>query len=278
MVDAHDEHLGLVFLKQDYANFSRNLSERLRTEYKRVLIDELNNLYVASTRARLELYIYIPPRSGNEFNIASLLVPADKLTCGSKGLYPAKNEKSTAATISLGISQYHDWIGYLKEEFEGLTSIRDRQGVLRGNILHYALSRIGNCAGCDMRMAVVTALDKAGFRFMHIPDRAGIERALYRLIGLPQARDFFVVPDGDVYTEREMVDTSGNTLRVDRLIIKEKEVLIVDYKSRPAPGSGYEDQVRSYAAVLRSIYPGRRIRGFLVYLDDARVQEVICSA
>ncbi|MDD4941299.1 MAG: hypothetical protein PHE65_05315, partial [Candidatus Omnitrophica bacterium] len=61
------------------------------------------------------------------------------------------------------------------------------------------------------------------------------------------------------------------------LIVTARQVVIVDYKSSRAAGSFSADQIRSYAAILRSIYPGRQVRGVLVYLDDLSVEEVICS-
>lgn len=277
VVDAREERLSLVSLKQDYAKFSPRLAERLRMEYKRSLIDELNNLYVASTRARLELYIYVPTRSGREFNIASVLVPENKRVCGSTGPYPSRPQKHKPDTIQLEVSQYRDWIGFLQDEFEGLSSIRDRGRVVRGTVVHYALSCIGNCAGLDTRRAVVDALDRARVRFPHIREWNDVGDILHRLIGLPQARDFFIVADGEVFTEREMVDRSGNTRRADRLIVREREVVIVDYKTSRSSDGAQADQIRAYAACIRSIYPGRPIRGFLVYFDDIRVEEVICS-
>ncbi|HNQ49833.1 MAG TPA: UvrD-helicase domain-containing protein [Candidatus Omnitrophota bacterium] len=277
VVDAHDEHLGLISLKQDYGKFSSCLAERYRMEYKKALIDELNNLYVASTRPRLELYIFVPARAGRELNIAGVLVPEDKRICGTAGPYPPQKDKQRPDTIRLGISQYKDWIGFLKDEFDDLSSVRDHDRMMRGTVLHAALAGVGNCAGCDPRMAVMHAIDRVRLQFPFFKEWVSAEQTLVRLVESEAARGFFIVPGGDVFTEREMVDTAGNTRRTDRLIVTARQVVIVDYKSSRAAGSFSADQIRSYAAILRSIYPGRQVRGVLVYLDDLSVEEVICS-
>ena len=56
----------------------------------------------------------------------------------------------------------------------------------------------------------------------------GFLRSLLSNAGL---KNFFFVPDGCVYTEKELVDKFGNTRRIDRLIIKKDEAWVVDYKS-----------------------------------------------
>ncbi len=62
--------------------------------------------------------------------------------------------------------------------------------------------------------------------------------------------------------------------RLDRLAVRDDEVLIADYKTnRPVPhGLDEADpahiaQLAAYWAGLETIYPGRRIRAFLVYTD-----------
>lgn len=69
--------------------------------------------------------------------------------------------------------------------------------------------------------------------------------------------------------------------RVDRLIIREHEVLVIDYKTdRPAPKSAteveraYTVQLAAYRAVLADIYPDRPIRCALLYTDGPRLIEL----
>ncbi|MDR9824961.1 hypothetical protein RCJ22_04980, partial [Vibrio sp. FNV 38] len=54
----------------------------------------------------------------------------------------------------------------------------------------------------------------------------------------------------------------GALLRIDRLIERGNEVLVVDYKLRllPVERAAYADQLRGYVAAVTPLYPGRDIR------------------
>jgi ATP-dependent helicase/nuclease subunit A len=69
--------------------------------------------------------------------------------------------------------------------------------------------------------------------------------------------------------------------RVDRLVITPDEVLIIDYKTdRPPPAtpegvdSLYLEQMAAYRALLRAIYPTRRVRAALLWTDGPRLMEL----
>ena len=73
--------------------------------------------------------------------------------------------------------------------------------------------------------------------------------------------------------------------RVDRLVITDGEILVVDYKTdRPAPlvvdevGDSYVAQMAAYRAVLSGRWPDRPIRCLLVWTDGPKLMEIPPSA
>ena len=73
--------------------------------------------------------------------------------------------------------------------------------------------------------------------------------------------------------------------RVDRLVITDAEILVVDYKTdRPSPptvegvGEAYIAQMAAYRAVLTQRWPNRPIRCLLVWTDGPRLMEIPPSA
>ncbi len=76
----------------------------------------------------------------------------------------------------------------------------------------------------------------------------------------------------------------GNVMvsgQIDRLLITQDEVFIIDYKTnRPAPIDEkdvpliYRNQLQSYADVLCEIYPAHKIRTALLWTDTARLMEI----
>jgi ATP-dependent helicase/nuclease subunit A len=69
--------------------------------------------------------------------------------------------------------------------------------------------------------------------------------------------------------------------QIDRLVVTEHEVLIVDYKTnRPAPQNEtqvsliYLHQMAAYQAVLKAIYPNKKILCALLWTDDLRLMQL----
>jgi ATP-dependent helicase/nuclease subunit A len=76
-------------------------------------------------------------------------------------------------------------------------------------------------------------------------------------------------------TQGQAVMLSG---RIDRLVITAERVLIIDYKSnRPAPQRAedapvlYQRQMAGYVALLRQIYPEKRVESALLWTDGPRL-------
>ena len=66
--------------------------------------------------------------------------------------------------------------------------------------------------------------------------------------------------------------------QIDRLVITPHDIIIVDYKTGPAPRAEtpphYVRQLALYRAVLAKLYPDRTIRGALLWTETARMVEV----
>ena len=69
--------------------------------------------------------------------------------------------------------------------------------------------------------------------------------------------------------------------RVDRMVVTDERVLVVDFKTnRPSPDiieiahPAYITQMAIYVAVLRAIYPGRRVEAALVWTDGPKLMPV----
>src|SRR3989344_4121531 len=112
-----DSTLELLRLKSKYYPFSEDLYAIYAQEYKKALLVELNNIYVALTRAQDELYAFLPQKVGNSFNLAQLLIPENIREAGAPGQATHRAEEETAV-MALPASRYHDWINYLNDEFQ----------------------------------------------------------------------------------------------------------------------------------------------------------------
>ena len=85
---------------------------------------------------------------------------------------------------------------------------------------------------------------------------------------------FFCCGKARVLTEKEIVNTLGHLKRLDRLIIGEKDIRIVDFKSSREGEDRHIEQVRDYMKIVATMYPEKTVKGWLVYLDSGDVEEV----
>jgi exodeoxyribonuclease V beta subunit len=271
-----DSTLALLRLKSKYYNFSDELYQIYAREYKKAFMAELNNIYVALTRAQDELYVFLPQKVGNSFNLVQLLIPENTREAGAPGKATHRAEEE-AAVMELPASQYHDWIDYLKDEFlpagEAGTA-HNRAQRLRGEVIHFMLSFIGNLDHVDPKEILERAQQQAQSRFPYIKDIAEYAAILEQLFKSPKTKPFFHCGKAQVLTEKEIVNTQGHLKRLDRLLIGEKEVHVIDFKSSREGEDQYAAQVRDYMSIVATMYPGKTVEGYLVYLDSGDVEEI----
>lgn len=269
-----NDGLKLMYLKKKHIDFSPALSEIYRQEYLKAFIDELNSVYVAFTRAKEELYVFIPRKSDKGVNLASCLLPENDSEKGQKAGRVKYSSLEEPVVLEIPVSEYTDWISRLKDEFSDETVLQARQSILRGEVLHCILSFIGNLYKQDKGQAVKQAIEKTRVNFTHINDFAPYESCINGLLDKKELSCYFEVSDGEIFLEKEIVDSRGNTKRIDRLIIKQKEILVIDYKSSKDDTAFYQEQVREYMDIIKEIYPDFIIIGVLIYLDDLGQEEV----
>ena len=272
--------LELLRLKAKYYLFSEDLYAIYAQEYKKAFLAELNNIYVALTRAQDELYAFLPQKVGNSFNLAQLLIHENIREAGAPGKAAPRTEEEISI-LELPASRYHDWIDYLKDEFLPTGSLwqeagaaRNRAQRLRGEVIHFMLSFIGNLDHVDPKESLERARQQAQSRFPYITDCAEHIATLDKLFKSTKTKPFFCCGKARVLTEKEIVNTLGHLKRLDRLIIGEKDIRIVDFKSSREGEDRHIEQVRDYMKIVATMYPEKTVKGWLVYLDSGDVEEV----
>ncbi|MDD5730252.1 MAG: 3'-5' exonuclease, partial [Candidatus Omnitrophica bacterium] len=277
VVVSADNELRLVRIKKSYADFSPSIDRIYRSEYLKSLVDELCGIYVSFTRPKDELYIFISPKAETGVNLAGLLLPENNYESGAKRDPEKKDAKKSALTLEIPPSEYKDWVGLLKDEFIDRSVLELRDRILSGDILHCILSFIGNLYAGDKEAAIKAALDKTKMKFPFVKDFSGFERMVRGLLSNKEMSRYFEIKGAEVYLEKEMVNTFGDTKRIDRFIKTAESAVIIDYKSAKDPAAGYHGQVREYMGMVKEIYPGLEVKGVLIYLDDLTSEEVSWS-
>jgi len=273
ILQIHEEMMSLMKLKDKYLKFSDDLYQIYAKEYKKAFFSELNNIYVALTRAKCEMYGFIPKKIGSSFNFAACLIPEELYERGSVHHYTT-DEKKASQTLNLAPSKYTDLIDYLKDEFLDADQVRNREQRQEGEIIHFMLSLIGNLSKVKISDLLPRIKQQAGHQYPHIGDFSAYVKIIEQLIGNDQLKQFFYAENTVIFTEKDIVSPQGHTKRIDRLMVTEKEVWVIDYKSSRDVQRRDEDQIRDYMAMVKGVYAKHRVKGYLVYLDGLELREV----
>ena len=156
----------------------------------------------------------------------------------------------------------------------------------RGKLIHTLLQYLPELAPDAREAAARTWLT----RHAELEESARAE-ILSVTLGALNAPDFGHVfaPGGrsEAAIVGEIDTASGPTIingRVDRLLVSEAQVLIIDYKTdRPAPArvedvdASYIAQMAAYAHILSDTWPGRAVRAGLLYTDGPVLFELPAS-
>ncbi len=279
LANVKEDHLEMLRIKNKHLKFSDTLSAIWHREYIKAFLSELNSLYVALTRAQSQLYAFIPKKIGNSNNVWECLIPEDMLEVGEKmisgidktdGREDRKGQESPGRW-KLPPARYHDWIDFLKDEFPGHGQVLRRQKILKGEILHFMLAMISHPSD------LVQAVNQARRQYPHAEGFAEYEKILKSVLTADTLKPFFDVGQAQVFQEMDVVNRFGHTRRLDRLIVKKDEAWIVDYKSSREDTGVHKKQVEEYMDIVQEIYPQKKVKGFLIYLDECCAQEIKVS-
>ncbi len=277
IVKEFEDNLVLLRLDKKYAKFSSFIKDFYIDEYKKSFIDELNTIYVAFTRAKYEMHIFIPVGINHRKNLVKFLVPENIYECGKPRLYKELNNKEEHKNIEIPVVDYKNWISFLKNEFVDINTIKNREEILKGSILHFILSCIGNLKNKSKEEILKKATKKANTEFPDTKNFSGEKSMVNALLKDDVLKRFFYLDKNDsVFTEKELVDKKGHTKRIDRLIIKadENEVWVIDYKLKGALLKEYKDQIIEYIDLVKQIYPEFKIKGFIIFIQELQVEEI----
>ena len=256
ILDIQDEGMNLIRIKESYRQFCPQLQERYEQEYKKSFLVELNAAYVALTRAIEELYIFVPSRVGNTVNPAKFLIPQDVLSCGIPADRPAAHETAPPhQKIKAFISD--PWSG-LQEEF---LNQQPKSPILarKGESYHALLMHIGNLN--EDKFPPPGGEGEGGGNEILADIRFFINRT--------DVRPFFYLPaDAQVYCEKEFVNEYGDTKRIDRLIVQETEVQIIDFKLSQGAEDEHQKQMDGYIELIKQFYPNHKVTGHILYLYE----------
>jgi ATP-dependent exoDNAse (exonuclease V) beta subunit len=263
----------VVKLNERLSNADEQLADAYKDRKDRDWVNALNTLYVALTRARAELHIIGVKGARDRYPFDLLGEPA------SSAPEPplVVREASPAEGPAVKRARFRPAFEPKPDPRDVLTTAHIR----RGEAVHALLAEIEFVSGdwaSEARNAVARVNPAE-------PDRPLFEAASEVVAryfdGAPVAALFESRPGRSIRNEFEVCDAAGRVLRMDRAIVDAEGITVLDYKTGPAPGAGGESeaaaadraQIGVYTRLLRDVFPGRPVRGILVYIDHPGMSE-----
>lgn len=278
--------LEMIYIKEKHLLFSKNLKRIYTDYYKKSLIDAFNDLYVSSTRAKNELYIFVPDKVGKSKNKAKTLLNDFLCTENNFTKYGKKTFYNQTIASKQKTIDIPPQVIDLREDVFIETSISEplsqeilqRNQIMEGNLLHYLFSFIKNLYGLnknEVENTISYAIEKTKVTFEQQSKKlTKYESILRTALVSKKLEKFFYIKEGEVFTEKEIVSTEGEIKRVDRLIIVPDKVVVVDYKNSKENLELSKKQVSEYVDILKKIYSEKKVEGIIIYFDSLEYDRV----
>ncbi|MBI5848847.1 MAG: UvrD-helicase domain-containing protein [Nitrospirae bacterium] len=265
--EAVDERMRFLKCTKDICISAPELQPLYDKASEKDWVSRLNSLYVGFTRAKEEMYVVGVKAEKDTFPF-DILPAGDFPKTGTVRIHRAKEEQPLVCSVLHHQNRVRD-----SRQSADLISVAERR---RGEFLHNVLSHIvylGSAPELDARTAVHAAIRETGAEF-------GVEEAVASVLGMLELSGvkalFSPMPGRKVMNEQEIVDADGGLFRIDRLVVDDDCITIVDFKTGSDIGSEerHADQVRNYMKILSPVYSGRPVAGMLVYIDLGKVATV----
>jgi ATP-dependent exoDNAse (exonuclease V) beta subunit len=259
----------LLKINRDIAKASDLLERAYDEERMKEMVNRLNTLYVGFTRPESELYVIGVSGKRRQFPI-DLLLEAEYAPLEKKPPAP-----SSKVVHQVYLPLYHpikqvDFSSFSTTEE---LNIEERR---RGEFIHRVLYFIEYLdEGLESRLEEPIRQVKNELNIEYPVDT--IRREILEFLLHEDVRPYFGPKPGRVIRrEQEFSDPGGNLLRMDRLIIDEDRVMVMDFKTggEKKAEERYVSQLKNYMKILKDLYPDKRIEGMIAYADLKEVVRI----
>jgi ATP-dependent helicase/nuclease subunit A len=248
-------------------------------EFAQTRLDNLNLLYVAFTRAKDRMYVIVPVKKTKD-NVGNLLKEIisnntsfnnNVYETGNKDKAHEREDESEIRTEKLKHFISTEWYKktIIKPKHKKLREFTDKDfasKVNRGVILHEVLSHIKTINDID------AAINKVLIEgVITEEEKEKVKQSIEVLLENKIIQNWFS-DEWEVKSETDILVNGGNVLRPDRVIIKEKNAIVIDYKTG-FEKEEHKKQIRQYAEALNRM-GFTDVTKYLLYINEEIINNV----
>jgi len=244
--------------------------------YFKNLSDELNVLYVGTTRAIYEMYALIlepKPKDESKENksLINKLIKQDCRIIGTTKKYKIEEDSEKTKNVCLQATQLDDIVDLISDSSIEIYGKKHQDILLKGQIIHYALSLIETFNVLSFTDVIKDSINQVSITYPN-EDISWLEDILTQLL-LNEKVSCFFDEQNEVINEKEFVDKFGNTIRIDKLVIKQDSIDIIDFKSSIYDKESIKKQMNNYKLVIKDVYLKKKINTYVVDIEKNSVLE-----
>ncbi len=265
IVQHQEDAVSLLRLTKRIIPVCEEFEERYAEEEMRERVNRINSLYVALTRASRELYVV--GVKGERDYFPFVLFPIGRFGQPPPSVSSGEPDESI-------VEAYHHFFP-LAGLPAGEQALRFRQKQ-RGDLVHRILASIsyweGGAGDDELEEVVWRACREAGEGDAAAAD---LERTVREFLASEGVCEYFERrPGRTVMTEQEFADAAGHLFRMDRMILDEDRVAVLEYKTGADDGdeARHAAQMENYLRLAGEVYPDRRVEGLICYVDAKKVR------
>ncbi len=261
ILDEEADGVHLLKINKKIAEAGPFLQRRYQEERLKDLVNKLNTLYVGFTRAEDELYILGVRGKKNQFPM-DLLQAADSRV-GSK----SEPRPRLPETIQKDLEIYHHHKP-IKLSLAAVEELNPEER-LRGEFIHRVLYYVENL-GESIEPKIERLIMRVNDELKTSYPLEAMKKNLMELLNHKEIKPYFqALPGRLVRREQDFSDPKGNLFRMDRVVIDQDRISVIDYKtgSERAAEEKTISQVKNYIRIIREIYPDKTVEGLIVYVD-----------
>ncbi len=242
------------------------------------LLDNINVLYVALTRAEEQLYVIsqsLKPRKDGDYpeNMASFFIKylinkgefnEDKLEYefGNPAKLSPESDKTDEVKLITAVNEVLDPKNIKIAQRESLMwGTHQQEAIEYGNVVHEILSFVKTKS--DINLAITKAIESG---LISVNQKEVVYKTIQEIVNHDELSSYFA-EGNEVLNEQTIIQKQGNTIKPDRMVLtKNKEVFLLDYKTG-THNPKYQLQLENYQNAIE-LMGYKVVKKSLIYIGE----------
>jgi ATP-dependent exoDNAse (exonuclease V) beta subunit len=281
-LNAEEEDFGLPKVLIDNSSAVESFGSAASIVYNQKkqeeLLDNINVLYVALTRAEEQLFVIsqsLKPRKDGEYpeNMASFFIKylinkgefnEDKLEYefGNSAKLSPVSDKTDEVKLISAVNEVLDSKNIKIAQRESLMwGTHQQEAIEYGNVVHEILSLVKTKS--DVDLAITKAIESG---LISVNQKDVVYKTIQEIVNHEELSNYFEVGN-EVLNEQTIIQKQGNTIKPDRMVLtKNKEVFLLDYKTG-THNPKYQLQLENYQNAIE-LMGFKVVKKSLIYIGE----------